>query len=358
MLAGDTLIATICYLKIIKDSLIRPEKSKRKKIESYLQCKKEVEALNKIIDVIMEGYRMRNSDTPITSKNNKILDIKNSLKVLESYDKDLMSYIKALYLFYVEKRYKEAIEEIENFIDRSPPIIDAYVDFWKIAQISNDHSLGIKISDVLSYLLRKKDYPNDLWMKANIIISKSLILDHEIPKFEEAKSVLHQLSQVLPPLPLPPNSEYETMTFSENQIFYTMNEIQGECKPEEVVRNTSFIEEDEIAEAAEEASENLEAAKKSEAVEITESSKTNQEVGAPKISEKPKEDNKTKEIIESSRPPVLKIDNPQLNYVKKVNHEKKSSAFQEHMAIQFEVKKEFPNTGPVTSCGKIRVFSL
>ena len=59
-----------------------------------------------------------------------------------------------------------------------------------------------------------------------------------------------------------------------------------------------------------------------------------------------------------SRPPVLKIDNPQLNYVKKVNHEKKSSAFQEHMAIQFEVKKEFPNTGPVTSCGKIRVFSL
>ena len=231
-------------------------------------------------------------------KNEITSEFNKNLKILEDYDKEVKNYIMILCRFYLENRTKEVEADIKEFIKRCPPLLYAYIDFWKIAKISKNNELGIKIAGCLSYLLQTFDYPNMHWVKANIVIAKSLIVDYKVPKYVEAKSILHQLVQVLPPLPLPVNSEYETFSFAENQMFYSEEQ-------EDVVQSTSLIKD---------------------------------------VDEDITEEESVIGVAETLKLPIVKVENPQLDYVKKVKQKKKLSVFEEHMAFQIEVKREFRNS--------------
>eukprot|EP00826_Nyctotherus_ovalis_P060584 TRINITY_DN8518_c0_g1_i15.p1 TRINITY_DN8518_c0_g1~~TRINITY_DN8518_c0_g1_i15.p1 ORF type:complete len:401 (-),score=114.54 TRINITY_DN8518_c0_g1_i15:214-1416(-) len=282
--------------------------AKLKEDKSCFKYLKEIEAMRSLLGIVAK--RCNKGQSNLSMKNAVAIEFNHALKVLDTYDKEVKNYVMILYAFYIQNSPKEAQTGISAFADRLPPLLYAYVDFWKIARRCKNPELGVRIAECLSLLLERYDYPNDQWIKANVTIAKSLMLDHKVPKHEEAKSVLHQLAQVIPPLPLPGYSEYESMEFAENQMFYLLN--AGGDK--EAVQSTSFIEED-----------------------VLETRETGEET---------KESEKQIEFVDMVKLPSVKIENPQLDYVKKVNHRKKSSAFQEHMAFQMEVEREFKNAGP------------
>ena len=285
---------------------------KRKNDETCFKYLKEIEAIKALLNIIIKKYNKPYfKTTPL--KNETILEVSKSLKVLENYDKEVKNYMMILFKCYVENKPKEAEANVVEFVDRFPPLLYAYIDFWKIAKMHKNHELGIKIADNLSQLLERYDYPNDQWIKANIIIVKSLMTNYKVPRHEEAKSILHQLAQVMPPLPLPTNSEYEKLEFAENILFYLLNTVKDENETR-VIRSASIMDEDDLIETKTE------------------------------TTEKVKENEEPIQFVDVVTLPAVKIENPQLNYVKKVNHKKKSSVFQEHMAFQMEIEREFRNS--------------
>lgn len=305
-------IVSVEYCSCVSALASSPKQTaKLKEDKSCFKHLKEIEAMRTLLGIVAKGCSRGQSKVAI--KNVAIVEFNHALKVLDAYDREVKNYVMILYSFYIEGKPKEAQSWISAFADRVAPLLYAYVDFWKIARLCKNPELGVRIAECLSQLLERYDYPNDQWIKANVTIVKSLMLDHKVPKHEEAKSVLHQLAQVIPPLPLPGYSEYESMEFAENQICHLLN--AGEDK--EVVQSTSFIEED--------------------LLETGETGKTGEET---------KESEKPIEFVDVVKLPSVKIENPQLDYVKKVNHKKKSSAFQEHMAFQQEVERELKNAGP------------
>ncbi len=324
------------YQKIVALSLFPKAHPKRTEVETFLKGMQGVQAgLKSLMDEIMEGYRNRKSGaagaalspSSLAKKQTKIVESTKALNVVGAFDREHKNYMTGLYLFYVENRAEDALAAISSFVDRAPPLLEAYIDFWKVAAISGNHKIMSQIADTLSKLLQQRDYPNDVWIKSNIIIAKSLLRDETGSKYSEAKSVLQQLAQVLPPLPLPPAPEFDSLTFPTNPAFALLNTIYEEQTPtndegDDVVRSMSIIQNDMIAEPQE----------TNVRVSILECEPTKD---PPSVEVKPK----LSLFAEPIRPPKIKLNHPQLDYVKKAHHEKRLSAFQEHLAVQLEVEK-------------------
>jgi hypothetical protein len=311
----DESVASMEYFKCI---VCLAKSDKRKNDKFCFKHFKEIEAIRTLLNVIIKKFNKPYSK-PVPVKNEGIVEIDKGFKVLESYDKDVRNYMMILYKYYVENKHKEAETDIIEFVERFPPLLYAYLDFWKIAKMCKNNKLGIKIADNISQLLERYEYPNDQWIRANMVIVKSLMINYKVPRHEEAKSILHELAQVMPPLPLPTNSEYEKLEFAENILFYLLNTGNDESETR-VVRSASIMDEDDLIEVKTETTENV------------------------------KEGEKAIELVEAVKLPAVKVENPQLNYVKRVSHKKKSSVFQEHMALQMEIEKEFKS--PTTKSRK------
>ncbi len=133
--------------------------------------------------------------------------------MLEANNPNYKRYLWIMYCFYVEGKRETVEADIIDYVSRAPIIMESYIDLWGIAAGLKKQKLMVMISDTLAKMTEMEDPPNDLWIKANIIRAKNLIRVADPPKYEEARSILQQLTQILPPLPLPETNEYSALDF-------------------------------------------------------------------------------------------------------------------------------------------------
>ena len=234
--------------------------------------------------------------------------------------------------------------EIAAFLGKSssPQFIESYIDFWKIATTLKKYALMAQISDTLAKLLQDKEVPNDLWIKSNIVLSKALVKVNTLPKYNDARTILQRLAQIMPPLPLPITTEYDSFHFAGNTEFPLSGPVPvveaktGSVNPEDLVRSVGLVNSTGNAEEAEE-----------KVVRVSVLEYENKEVAEArdKVPMMP-------EMMRSSRAGPCRV--PTVDYVKKPRHEKRMSAFQEHMTVKFDLARAVRGLGKLQA-GKTRV---
>jgi len=356
---GEPIRTIELYKKIIDDSLISKNSKKYKEIENF----------NKTLANVQNSLKVLSEEIYITQKqinipNRKqlsIVDAKKALSVIENFNKDYRNYIEILYKYYVEERKEESESQILSFIEHLPPIPECYKSFYKIAKLNRNYKLISYISDQFSKLIQTRDYPNDVWICANEISAKNMVCDPNNQHFDEAKSILQQLAQILPPLPIENETDYSLFDFAMQPTATANNMGALNTILEEPNSSTNHEFQQSDLSPFEELAENGENAENPESLENQDNG-PNLRVSVLEFEEPQNEKAKPSQanIPEPVRPPMIKVPNPQLDYIKNIHHAKKSSAFQEHMTIQMEVEKnsQFAMKHKASPSGRQRVFFL
>ena len=229
-------------------------------------------------------------------------DFISAIKILENYSPDYAGYINLLYSFYVDNQNTTIATLIKNYFSRHPRVFEGYIDLWKVANIIGDTELQFNISEIFAELLEKFDTPIDIWIKGNVINAKTLLKSQQ---YDKAISILKQIAQILPSLPLPSQNPFDNYAFSIDPI---------------IALSSPIIQEDTQGE------ENA-------AVELRVSILGDDEIIAAKVDtpDAPKQ-----ELIEDK----AKLPN---DYAKSPHHRTKSSLYRDHMIMQEIIAKQ--NTG-------------
>lgn len=164
---------------------------------------------------IKESYDEIHKITGRKPNKYKNIDTNLALTKIATVSKESANHLEILYWFYVEARKTTIITTINEFINKKSEHIESYLDFWEIAATLDNFDLMSHLSKCIQFLIQSKDVPTDIWIKGNIFNAKTLLKEPLIRQYDVAVKILKQTAQILPSLPISPNTPYDLSDFSE-----------------------------------------------------------------------------------------------------------------------------------------------
>ena len=95
------------------------------------------------------------------------------------------------------KKYVQSINKSD------PSTLYVLIEVWNILSKEKNYTELKALAKIIYRMLGSPSVPSHLWIKGHIICAKTLIKNPTKPNYEDAITLLKNLCQVLPPLPLP-----------------------------------------------------------------------------------------------------------------------------------------------------------